>query len=92
MYVQSNRAFPILVWILQVLILYSPLVCIHHIAHHELSTGSIFCVIFFVTAMTYFIGGGLIMYFARGARGVEVIPNFEFWASIPGLVKVRALF
>ncbi|ENN70493.1 hypothetical protein HUJ04_007936 [Dendroctonus ponderosae] len=70
-----------------VLILYSPLVCIQQIAHHELSTGSIFCVIFFVAALTYFVGGGLIMYFARGARGVEVIPNFDFWASIPGLVK-----
>jgi len=30
------------------LVLYSPLVCVQHISHHELSTGSIFCIIFFL--------------------------------------------
>ncbi|CAG9773738.1 unnamed protein product [Ceutorhynchus assimilis] len=69
------------------LVLYSPLVCLQHIAHHEYSSGTIFCIIFFVTAIIYFFGGGLLMYFVRGARGIEVIPNFDFWMSLPGLMK-----
>jgi len=28
------------------------------------------------------------MHFARGAQGVEKIPNSSFWISVPGLVKV----
>ena len=28
------------------------------------------------------------MYAAKGARGLEVIPNFEFWKSFPFLLKV----
>ena len=28
------------------------------------------------------------MYNVRGARGTEVIPNFNFWKEIPILVKV----
>ena len=28
------------------------------------------------------------MRYGRGARGVEQIPNLEFWKSLPGLVKV----
>ncbi|KAL1498020.1 hypothetical protein ABEB36_008883 [Hypothenemus hampei] len=74
------------------LILYSPVVCIHHNPHYSLSTGSIFCVIFFTISLIYFIGGGCIMYFLRGARGAEMIPNFDFWASIPGLVNDGLIF
>ena len=29
------------------------------------------------------------MYFMRGARGVEVIPNYTFWKDLPFLIKVR---
>ena len=29
------------------------------------------------------------MYFMRGARGVEVIPNYTFWKDVPSLIKVR---
>ena len=36
----------------------------------------------------YCIIGSLIMYFGRGARGKEVIPNIQFWTSTVGLVKV----
>lgn len=74
------------------LTLYSPLVCIKYFTHHDLSTGSIFCIIFFTAAVIYFLGGGVIMYTARGARGVEVIPNFEFWASLPGLMRDGLVF
>lgn len=27
------------------------------------------------------------MRFKKGATGIEMIPNVEFWASLPGLVK-----
>lgn len=29
------------------------------------------------------------MYFAKGARGVEVIPNYVFWKDLPYLIKVQ---
>ena len=41
--------------------------------------------------VTYFIVGALVMYFARGARGIEVIPNVSFWGDLPFLLKVSGL-
>jgi len=41
-----------------------------------------------VGVLTYFIVGGLVMYFYKGARGVEVIPNYTFWRGLPILIKV----
>jgi len=41
-----------------------------------------------VCLTVYFVGGILVMRYGRGARGVEQIPNLEFWKSLPGLVKV----
>ena len=38
--------------------------------------------------MAYFVVGGIFMYTRRGARGVEVIPNYSFWKGLPFLVKV----
>lgn len=35
----------------------------------------------------YFIVGFAFLKFARGAEGVEAIPQGEFWLSLPGLVK-----
>ncbi|KAF7265862.1 uncharacterized protein LOC143198053 [Rhynchophorus ferrugineus] len=74
------------------LYIFSQDVCLKHLNPQGLSTGSVFCIIFFTTAVVYFLGGGLILYFARGARGVEVIPNYDFWASIPGLVKDGTIY
>ena len=31
------------------------------------------------------------MYFVKGARGVEIIPNLGFWTALPFLVKVSFL-
>ncbi len=39
--------------------------------------------------MVYIIGGVLYNKFAKGAKGVELIPNIEFWKELPGLVRVR---
>ena len=38
--------------------------------------------------MAYFVVGGIFMYTWRGARGLEVIPNYSFWKGLPFLVKV----
>ena len=41
-----------------------------------------------VALIIYFIVGALIMYFVKGARGVEIIPNLGFWKALPFLIKV----
>jgi len=41
-----------------------------------------------VLVIVYLVGGVLLMHYWRGARGVEQIPNYEFWIAFPGLVKV----
>lgn len=57
-----------------------------------LSGGSIFLIIFFVGFFVYFAAGVGFKAGVRKARGVEMVPNFEFWTSLPGLVKDGALF
>ena len=41
--------------------------------------------------MAYFVVGGIFMYTQRGARGLEVIPNYSFWKDFPFLIKVRTV-
>ena len=46
---------------------------------------------FFVLAFVYLISGILIKKFKMGAEGLtEMVPNYEFWADIPSLIKVRS--
>ena len=46
---------------------------------------------FFVLAFVYLICGILIKKFKMGAEGLtEMVPNYEFWADIPSLIKVRS--
>ena len=46
---------------------------------------------FFVLAFAYLIGGILIKKFKMGAEGLtEMVPNYEFWADILSLIKVRS--
>lgn len=45
----------------------------------------------FVAVMVYIVGGILFLRFYRGASGVEMIPNYEFWKDFPLLVKVTIL-
>lgn len=42
-----------------------------------------------VVVIVYLVGGFLVMRFARGARGVEQIPNYEFWKECPLLIWVN---
>lgn len=44
---------------------------------------------FFVLLVVYLVAGILFMKYRRGATGKEVIPNLEFWSSLPGLIKVN---
>ncbi|KAG5882995.1 hypothetical protein JTB14_033452 [Gonioctena quinquepunctata] len=69
----------------------SPEVCIKT-DHHGLSGGSVFLIILIVVGAIYFVGGALILYFIRGARGQEMIPNVDFWKNLPGLVKDGVIF
>ncbi|XP_078703464.1 uncharacterized protein LOC144928659 isoform X1 [Branchiostoma floridae x Branchiostoma belcheri] len=52
-----------------------------------LSPGSTMCILLTVFVLVYVAGGMLFLRFARGAEGTEMIPNYEFWADFPYLVK-----
>jgi len=52
-----------------------------------LSGGSIFLIILLVCAVVYLVGGVLFRKFKVHAEGVDVIPNLNFWTSLPGLTK-----
>ncbi len=48
---------------------------------------------FFVLLAVYFIAGVLFMKYKMNANGREMVPNVEFWASLPGTpsLSVRLL-
>lgn len=86
-----NQNDKFLYWyILQVLAFNTPSACIQT-HRHGLSGGSVLLIIFFIAFGVYFVGGIAILYFMRGARGLEAIPNIDFWRGLPGLVKVSVL-
>ncbi len=39
-----------------------------------------------VSTVVYFGGGFIYLHFVKGNRGIEQIPNLEFWRALPGLV------
>lgn len=57
-----------------------------------LSGGSVFLIILFCSFGAYFLVGMLVNAFGRGKSGCDIIPNAEFWVSLPGLVKDGSLF
>ena len=61
-------------------------------AGHGLSGGSIFLILFFVSAFVYFVGGVLFNKYRRGMSGVEMVPNVGFWRDLPGLVRDGCMF
>ncbi|XP_018322197.1 uncharacterized protein LOC108734927 [Agrilus planipennis] len=73
------------------LVLFSPHSCVL-LYHRGLSTGSVLLIIFFVCLTVYLVGGVLVLHFLRGARGKEMIPNYEFWSGLPSLVRDGFLF
>ncbi|XP_078572005.1 uncharacterized protein LOC144859336 isoform X1 [Branchiostoma floridae x Branchiostoma japonicum] len=52
-----------------------------------LSAGSTMCILLTVFVLVYVAGGMVFLRFVRGAEGTEMIPNYEFWADFPYLVK-----
>lgn len=52
-----------------------------------LSIGSILCIIFFCSTFLYIAIGMGIKYKKYDARGVDMIPNIDFWRELPGLMK-----
>lgn len=59
---------------------------------HKISLGSVLLIIFFVVLGVYFIAGMVFLKFVRGAQGTEMIPNYDFWTSLPGYIKDGVLF
>ncbi|XP_044578440.1 uncharacterized protein LOC123261032 [Cotesia glomerata] len=57
-----------------------------------LSTGSILVILLLVFTGIYFASGALALRFLRGAVGLELIPNYEFWSDLPGLVRDGVTF
>jgi len=57
-----------------------------------LSGGSIILIVLLVLVVAYLVAGILFNKFKRQLNGLELIPNFEFWAAIPLLVKDGFVF
>ena len=47
----------------------------------------LFCLRFFCTAAVYLLGG-VLLNLSAGATGYELIPNLEWWKTLPGLIAV----
>ena len=53
------------------------------------SVGVLFLLLF-IGLLIYFVGGVVIMKL-RGASGLELIPNYMFWISLPSKLKVTVV-
>lgn len=70
------------------LFLFSPYACpvtIEEIS--KPSTGGVLLILFLIGTFTYFTIGSIVRFMYLGARGIEVIPNLDFWKDLPGLVR-----
>lgn len=70
------------------LFLFSPFACpitIEEIA--KTSTGGVLLILFLIGTFTYFTIGSIVRFMYLGARGIEVIPNLDFWKDLPALVR-----
>jgi len=54
--------------------------------------GWIFIIILVCFAVVYLVAGVIFNKVRGGASGVELVPNFAFWANLPGLIRDGALF
>jgi len=52
-----------------------------------LSIGSILSIVFFCSVFIYLAAGATYNYKVKELRGVELVPNLEFWQGLPSLVK-----
>lgn len=57
------------------------------------SGGDVILIIFFCgVLLPYLVFGALFMKYRRGASGLDLIPNREFWMEVPGLIKDGFMF
>ena len=72
--------------------------CFEHITDAQLkaggsmSIGSTIVILFLVFILCYFGGGMIALRLFKGAAGREMIPNYDFWADLPYLVRVNIFF
>ncbi|XP_074623995.1 cation-dependent mannose-6-phosphate receptor-like [Acropora palmata] len=60
---------------------------------HRLSTGSILLIVFFALLSLYLAGGIVIKKYKVGVQSMpEMLPNYDFWAQFPSLMKDGVLF
>ena len=45
-----------------------------------------------LSLVLYFVIGTAILYFVKGARGLEAFPNYAFWKELPVLIKVTSMY
>jgi len=58
----------------------------------EVSPGTVIMILIVVLACLYLVVGILWNKYREQKEGVEVIPNIDFWASLPGLIKDGVMF
>lgn len=68
------------------LVLQSHKVC-RHVLDHGLGFGTTILILLIVGSTLYFVGGALALHFLRGANGLEMIPNLDFWRDLPTLCR-----
>lgn len=54
--------------------------------------GAIALAIFFGVLGGYFLFGAIFLAAVKGRRGADMVPNLEFWTTLPGLVKDGTYF
>ncbi|KAK0072416.1 hypothetical protein PV325_011392 [Microctonus aethiopoides] len=74
------------------LTLLSSKTCLIRLKSLGLSTGSVLVILLCVFSSLYFIGGAVALKVFRGAVGLELIPNYDFWSDLPGLVRDGVAF
>merc|ERR1711871_852623 len=58
-----------------------------------LSDGSLFLILTFFVFLPLYLGGGMIYnYKVKEKRGIEMVPNLEFWRALPGYTKVGCIY
>ncbi|XP_071508229.1 cation-dependent mannose-6-phosphate receptor-like [Diadema antillarum] len=66
----------------------SPFACLKPVSTSKgLTPGGIICIIFVVVVFVYFVGGFIYLFFFKFESGTKTIPHYEFWSSLPGLIR-----
>eukprot|EP00117_Sycon_ciliatum_P001531 scpid78582/ scgid7155/ len=69
------------------LMLASSTVCKVTVASSPISGGSIVLIVFFASLFLYLSIGVIYMHAAKEAVGMQKIPNYAFWSTLPGYIK-----